>query len=76
LEASELLQAACFRIVESAWFGRAILVIILVNMGFLASYSYGQTSTWTLALNSVDAAFTSIYILEVLLKWQAAGSIW
>ena len=70
------MQAACFRLVESAWFGRIIVVIILINVGFLASYSYGQNSTWTLVLNSVDTVFTSIYILEVLLKWQAAGSLW
>ena len=61
---------------ESAWFGRIIVAIILINVGFLASYSYGQSSTWTLVLNSVDTAFTSIYILEVLLNWQAAGSMW
>jgi len=70
------LQARCFEFVESERFRRIILAIILVNVGFLASYSYGQSSTWTLALNSVDAAFTIIYIFEVLLKWQAAGSLW
>jgi hypothetical protein len=69
-------QANCFKIVESEWFRRVILVIILTNVGFLASYSYGQSSTLNLVLNSVDAAFTIIYVLEVLLKWQAAGSLW
>lgn len=73
---ADWLQARCFEFVESERFRRIILVIILINVGFLASYSYGQSSTWTLALNSVDTAFTIIYILEVLLKWQAAGSLW
>lgn len=61
---------------ESRWFPLAIVAIILVNMGFLASYSYGQSRTWTRVLNGVDCAFTIAYVLEVLLKWQAAGNLW
>lgn len=50
--------------------------MILVNVGFLASYSYGQSVSWRHILNIIDCCFTSLYVLEVLLKWQAAGNIW
>ena len=50
--------------------------MILINMGFLASYSYDQSNTWNDVLNGVDAGFTVVYLLEMLLKWQAAGSLW
>lgn len=69
-------KAACFHFVESEYYRWGILAIILINMGFLASYSYDQSHTWTRVLNGVDAAFTIIYVLEVLLKWQAAGNLW
>ncbi len=72
----DVCQAACFDFVESRYFRWGILGIILINMGFLASYSYDQSRTWSHVLNGVDAAFTIVYVLEVLLKWQAAGNLW
>lgn len=70
------MQRRCFCYVESWWFPHAIVLLILVNIGFLASYSYSQSSTWNRVLNIVDCCFTVMYILEVVLKWQAAGSVW
>ena len=70
------LQVQCFRFVESEYFRQGIVLVLLINMGFLASYSYAQNNTWNDVLNGVDAGFTVVYLLEVLLKWQAAGSLW
>ena len=70
------MQAQCFCFVESEYFRKGIVLVILINMGFLASYSYAQSDTWNDVLNGVDAGFTVVYLLEVLLKWQAAGSLW
>lgn len=71
-----MLQAKCFYFIHSKYFRWAILAIILIDMGFLASYHYNQSPTWTTVLNSIDAGFTALFVLEVLLKWQAAGSLW
>ena len=71
-----LLQAKCFKVVQSTWFKRAICAIVIINIAFLSSYSYGQSHTWTVALNAIDVGFITIYLMEVVLKWQAAGSIW
>ena len=76
MRCKRFLQAACFRFVVGKYFRWGILALILINIGFLASYSYDQSQTWTHVLNAVDAAFTIIYVLEVLLKWQAAGNLW
>ena len=71
-----LAKAKCFTFVESLFFRRLICLVIIVNIAFLSSYSYGQSQTWTIALNAIDVGFITVYLLEVLLKWQAAGNVW
>lgn len=62
-----------FTAVKSAWFDRAITVVIVANIAVLASQHYGQSEAVTYGFFVADAVFTSLYGAEALLRFLAVG---
>lgn len=63
-----ILRRLCFSLVTHPKFDMAILVIIMINTGFLASYHYSAVYEWTQVLTILDYIFGSIYISEAIAK--------
>jgi Ion transport protein len=67
------LQAWCYDLVHARWFGGLVIAVVMANMAFLASNFYNQPQWWSSALNTIDAVFVAIYIVEVAVKMSAVG---
>jgi hypothetical protein len=62
-----------YHIVTSEAFDRFIMAIILMNIFTMFLSRTDETPAWVFALNIVNAVFTGIFVLEMVLKWIAIG---
>ncbi|GAX76997.1 hypothetical protein CEUSTIGMA_g4444.t1 [Chlamydomonas eustigma] len=64
-----------FKCVMTETFDQIIMVVILTNIVAMFFSWEGQDSQWVHALICLNAAFSGIFILEMLLKWTSIGFV-
>ncbi|EJK73608.1 hypothetical protein THAOC_04757, partial [Thalassiosira oceanica] len=69
-------RALCFDVVLNKWFDRAIAVVILANSACLASVSFGDSLEKMAVLDLLNGVFSSVFILECVLKTTAFGGLY
>ena len=69
---SRKLQKMC----EHAWFGRMVLIVIVLNTVSMAANSYGQSDEYYAVLNGCELVFTIVFIVEFAIKHLAYGPEW
>jgi len=70
---ANLFRRFAFNIVQSKRFDTFMMVIILINVGTMCLVHYGQSKTWTTALDVSNLFFTVVFIVEMILKMSAIG---
>ena len=79
-EPQNSLRKVFFRIVTHAWFERAVIVLILVNIVLLSLDHYGQSDTWTTVLRYGNDVIVALFVLELILKFaglhESKGERW
>ena len=67
------LRRWAFRLVISNAFDNFMIAVILANVFTMFLTHQGQSQAWVTALSGANVAFTSVFVLEMLLKWAAIG---
>ena len=69
-------RALCFDVVLNKWFDRAIVATIAANSICLASVSFGDSLEKTAVLDLLNGVFSTVFILECVLKTAAFGRLY
>ena len=67
------LRRACFSVAVSSWFENLVMAVILVNLGFLAAFHYGNSPEFLLLSRNFNYLFTLVYVLEAAIKITGLG---
>ncbi|QDZ20321.1 voltage-gated calcium/sodium channel protein [Chloropicon primus] len=67
------LRRLSYDMIHSKRFGKTIVIIILMNCGFLASQHADQSDGWFNTLNMVDFLFVMVYLCELSIKLFGTG---
>jgi len=78
---SQRLRKAAYNLVTSDVFEVSIVVIIIINVMFMASRHDGQSAEWSTTLDRLNVVFTAIYGVEAVLKiyglsWNYVRELW
>ena len=71
-DAAELRRRA-FALVTHAYFEPCVFMLILLNTGLLASFHFGQSQEWANVLRVSNVVLTSLFAVEMAVKWIALG---
>jgi hypothetical protein len=61
------------RWMHSRWFNNALLLTVLINVGFMAADHHNPSEQTVLVFDIAEATFTLIYTFELSVKLQAMG---
>jgi Ion transport protein len=70
---SSPLVRLCYDLAHHRYFDPAILMLIVVNTGFMASEHHDQGDSWTAALEVSNYIFTALFTLEMIVKLIGLG---
>ncbi|GAX83897.1 hypothetical protein CEUSTIGMA_g11321.t1, partial [Chlamydomonas eustigma] len=66
-------RMSMYRFVITESFDRFIMAIIFMNIFTMFLSRTDESDAWVFALNIVNAVFTGIFVIEMVLKWIAIG---
>ena len=70
------LRALCYDFIMNKWFDRFIATIIVVNSIVIGAVSFDSAQDVTVILGVLNLAFSSIFVLEAMLKLIALGRLY
>ncbi|KAF0692597.1 Aste57867_16338 [Aphanomyces stellatus] len=73
---TNVVRAACFRIVTFAYFEHGITLVIVVNTTCMAVQVFGQSQATEDALSALNTIFSLIFVLEAAVKLTAYGLVY
>eukprot|EP00756_Hemistasia_phaeocysticola_P059260 Hpha_TRINITY_DN35_c0_g1::TRINITY_DN35_c0_g1_i1::g.109993::m.109993/K04857/CACNA1S; voltage-dependent calcium channel L type alpha-1S len=74
-ESTEGFRLIVYEFVHSRFFEPVIIVLIAINIAFLASSYATEPEWWTSTLFLIDIIFLTIYVLEAIMKIVAFGGV-
>ncbi|KAJ9457003.1 Voltage-dependent calcium channel type A subunit alpha-1 [Diplonema papillatum] len=72
-ESSSSIRLILYAAVTHKWFDPFIIILIAVNIGFMASQHASQPDAWTEVQDTADMVFLCIYTVEMCIKMIAYG---